>query len=223
MHRILAAMGCWLFLTSCSRGDPGDALHIPGSLPIPRPSHNVKDWGPLDYDDTPGAEPGGIVFGRQGGQWFVRFGGGLLPMRIRTSEPGPNGPITTRMVLPSAAQSSLVPLTLQHQAVPIVAPGPALPVKPAPDRACVQVQIPDAIGLLYVDGRLTETRGTSRLIESPALEPGKAHTFKLRAGFKVGENLLIEDREVVVRAGQVTDATFDGTRATSVALPKSRR
>src|SRR5215469_2008875 len=116
MHRTLAVMGCWLVLVPFSRA--GDFVEIPGSFPIPRPSHNVKDWGPLDYDDTPGAVPGGIVFGRQGGRWFLRTGGGLLPMRVRTSEWGPDGRVTTRTVYPSAAQSSWLPLTLQHQAVP---------------------------------------------------------------------------------------------------------
>jgi uncharacterized protein (TIGR03000 family) len=218
MHRTLMAMACCLVLVSSGRGDPGEPLHIPGSLPIPRTGYNVKDWGPLDYDDTPGAVPGGLVFGRQNGQPFVRFGGGLLPMRIRTVEPGPDGPVTTRTVLPSAAQSPLVPLALQHKAV-VAAP----PAMPAPDRAYVQVQIPDPIGLLYVDGRLTETRGTSRQIESPSLERGKVYAFKLRAAFQVGENLLIEDREVLVRAGQVADVTFDGKGAISVPLPQSGR
>jgi hypothetical protein len=222
MYRTLAALGCWLALVSFSRGDPGDYYHIPGSLPIPRPSHNVKDWGPLDYDDTPGAVPGGIVFGRQNGQWFVRTGGALFPMRVRTYQPGPDGWVTTRTVLPSSFQSSLVPLTLQHQAVIPAAPSPAAPPRPAPDRACVQVQIPDPIGVLYLDGRLTDTRGTSRLIELPALAAGQARVFKLRAGYKVGESLLVEEKEVAVQAGQVAEVSFDGTRATSVPLPQAR-
>jgi len=127
------------------------------------------------------------------------------------------------MVLPSAAQSSLVPLALQHQAVPFAPQTQAVPIKPAPDRAGVQVSIPDPSGVLYLDGRLTDTRGTSRHLESPSIGPGKAYVFKLRAGFQVGENLLIEEKEVVVRAGQLTEVTFDGTRATSVPLPRSGR
>ena len=42
-----------------------------------------------------------------------------------------------------------------------------------------------------------------------------------RAAFQVGENLLIEEKEVVVRAGQMADVAFDGQRALSVPLPKS--
>jgi hypothetical protein len=210
MYRTLAALGCWLVLVSPSRS--GDYVEIPGSFPIPRPSHNVKDWGPLDYDDTPGAVPGGIVFIKQGNQRIWRIGGGILPMRVKITEPGPDGPVTTRMVLPSSGQSSFVPLALQHQ---IVAPSPA--PSPAPGTTGVRVQIPDPIGLLYVDGRLTDTKGESRLIESSS---GKARVFRLRAAFKVGENLLIEEKEVTVGAGQVTDVTFDGTRGTAVPLPK---
>ena len=75
MHRTLAALACWLVLVSCGRGDPGDTFDVPGRLPIPRPSHNVKDWGPLDYDDTPGSVPGGIVFIKRGDQriWRSHF------------------------------------------------------------------------------------------------------------------------------------------------------
>jgi hypothetical protein len=227
MHRTLAVLVCALGLASVGRADPGDGPQIPGMLPIPRPSHNVKEWTISDYDDTPGAQPGGIVFGRQNGQWFFRIGGGLLPMRVRTTEWGPDGPVKTWTVYPSAAQSSWLPLTLQHHPVPGAAaspaasPIPAVPPAPASDRAYAQVSIPDPIGLLYIDGRLTETRGTARRIESPSVAPGTAHVFRLRAAFQLGENLLIEEKEVVVRAGQVADVTFDGQRTRSVPLPRS--
>jgi uncharacterized protein (TIGR03000 family) len=223
MYRTLIVVVCWLVLVSVSRADGWNYAEVPGSFPIPRPSHNVKDWGPLDYDDTPGAVPGGLVFIRQNGQWIVRFGGGLLPMRIRMTEPGPDGPVTSRMILPSAAQSAALPLALQHHAPLFTAPSEAAPHKPAPDRACVQIHIPDPSGVLYLDGKLTNTRGTTRQLESPPLEFGKTHVFKLRAGFQVGENLLIEEKEVLVRAGELSDVTFDGARAKSVPLPRSGR
>jgi hypothetical protein len=224
MYRTLAAVGCVLIFVSLGRGDPGVPFEVPGSFPIPRPTHNVKDWGPMDYDDTPGAEPGGLVFIRKGDQRIWRFGGALLPMRVRVTEPGPDGPVTTRMVLPSSFQSSLVPLALQHHPVPapVAAPVPAVAPAPAPDRAAVRVRIPDPIGLLYVDGRLTDTRGESRLLESSTMTAGTTHVFRLRAAFQVGENLLIEEKDVTVRCGQVTEVTFDGARATSVPLPRSR-
>jgi uncharacterized protein (TIGR03000 family) len=220
MHRTLAVVGCWLVLVPLSRGGPPDYPEVPGTFPIPRPSHNVKDWGPLDYDDTPGSVPGGLVFIRRGNQRVWRFGGAALPMRVKVTEPGPDGPVVTRMVLPSSGQSPLVPLALQHQAVPVAPPSPAVPVAPPP-RACVQVQMPDPNGLLYLDGRLTDTDGTSRQVLSPALEPGQSHVFRLRAAFKVGEALLIEDKDVVVRSGQLTAVTFDGARATAVPLPRT--
>jgi hypothetical protein len=211
MHRTLAALVCLFVLVPFSRGE--DYFLIPGTLPIPRPSHNVKDWGPLDYDDTPGTYPGGIVFGRVNGQRVLRVGGALFPMRVRVTEPAPDGPVTTRMVYPSSGQSSLVPLALQHQ---VKLPSP----EPLPATCGARVQIPDPIGLLYVDGRLTDTRGESRFIEAPA--PGRDQVVRLRAAFKAGENLLIEEKEVMIRAGQVTEVAFDGARATAVPLPKTR-
>ncbi len=213
MHRTLAALACLFVLASLGRGDPPDSVPIPGSLPIPRPPHNVKEWGPLDYDDTPGAMPGGLVFGRVNGQRFVRIGGGLFPMKIWASEPGPDGRVRTQMILPSAAQSSLVPLVLQHQAV--------LP-RPTADRACILVQIPNPNGLLYVDDHLTNSRGTSRQLESPPLTAGQSHVFRLRAGYMVGDNFLIEQKTVSVRAGENATVTFDGKQAVSVYLPEKK-
>ena len=104
MKRSLAIVAVLCFF-SVGRADPPVPIEVPGSFPIPRPSHNVKDWGPLDYDDTPGAVPGGIVFIKQGDQRIWRFGGALFPMHVRVSEPGPDGRITNWMTLPSSGQS----------------------------------------------------------------------------------------------------------------------
>jgi uncharacterized protein (TIGR03000 family) len=222
MRRSLAVMGCWLVLVSVGRGDPPVYYEIPGSLPIPRPSHNVTDWGPLDYDDTPGAVPGGLVFARVGNQRVVRFGGALLPMRVRVRESGPDGPVTSRMVYPSSEQSSLVPLALQHQIV-LSPPSPEAP-PPGADlvRACVRVQMPDPKALLYLDGRETDTAGAVRDIQSPLLARGQPHVFRLLAAYKAGDNVLMLDREVVVRAGEVAAVSFDGVAALAVPSPRTR-
>jgi uncharacterized protein (TIGR03000 family) len=218
MPRTLAAAVCSLVLVSLTYAQAPD-YGIPGSLPIPRRSHNVKDWGPLDYDDTPGAVPGGIFFGRVNGQTIWRFGGGLLPMNVRVSEPGPDGKVTTWTTYPGSAQSSFLPLALQHQVVPPAVLDRVMPPAPLPSVASVQVEMPDPVGLLYIDGQLSETRGTVRQFQSTPLEPGQSHVFRIRAAFKVGDNLLIEEKEVVATAGHVTAVSFDGKRATAVPLP----
>jgi hypothetical protein len=224
MHRTLAAIGCCLVVVSSGRGDPPVYSGIPGSIPPQlRRAHNVKEWTPMDYDDTPGTQPGGLVFIRQGNQRIWRVGGGLLPMRVKVTETGPDGPVTTRMVFPSAAQSSAVPLALQGHAtaVPLAVQGQAAPAAPTPGRACAQVQMPDPSGLLYMDERLTDTDGASRQVQSPPLADGQVHVFRLRAAFRVGDNLLIEDKQVAVRSGQLADVRFDGAKAISVPLPKT--
>ncbi len=221
MHRILASVVGLLLLVSCSQAQAPD-YGIPGSLPIPRRSHNVKDWGPLDYDDTPGAVPGGIFFGRVNGQTIWRFGGGLLPMKVRVSEPGPDGKVTTWTTYPGSAQSSFLPLALQHQVVPPAVLDRAMPPASTSGVPCLQVEMPDPIGLLYIDGQLSETRGMVRQFQVPALGPGQSHVFRLRAAFKVGDNLLIEEKEVTVAAGQTTTVGFDGQRAKRVALPAAK-
>src|SRR5262245_50639411 len=118
MYRSLAVGGVLLLVVSVGRGDPPVPIDVPGSFPIPRRSHNVKDWGPMDYEGPPGAVPGGIVFIRKGDQRIWRFGGALFPMHVRVTEPGPDGPVTNWLTLPSSGQSAAVPLALQHQTWP---------------------------------------------------------------------------------------------------------
>ena len=65
--------------------------------------------------------------------------------------------------------------------------------------------------------------GTVRQVQSPPLEGGKPFVFQLRAAFRVGDNLLIEDRQVTVGSGELGDVSFDGKRALSVPLPRSNR
>jgi uncharacterized protein (TIGR03000 family) len=229
MHRNLAVIACALVFASVGHAWEFWGRHREeGTIYVPWSRYPLRDWGPLDSDETPGAYPGGLVISRQNGQSVVRVGGGLFPMKVWVTEPGPQGPVTEKLVFPGAAQSSYLPFALQDQVVngPPWAAGRNLPPAPAvvppvaPDRAYVQVQIPDPIGVLYLDGKLTDTAGTSRRLESPPLARGQSHVFRLRAGFKAGDNLLIEEKEVVVRAGEAADVTFDGKRATSVPLPK---
>ncbi len=140
-------------------------------------------------------------------------------MRVRVTEPGPDGPVTTRLIYPSSLQSPYVPLALQHQLPPSARPNIIAPAETGLVPACVRVRIPNPAGLLYLDEQLTKTEGAVRELQSPPLERGKPHVFRLRAAFMAGDNLLIEDREVTVRAGESAEVSFDGKRALAVYLP----
>ena len=60
--------------------------------------------------------------------------------------------------------------------------------------------------------------GKTRVLESPPLPPGVAHPLHLRAAFAVGDRLLIQDKRVLLRAGENLAVTFDGVEAISVPL-----
>ncbi len=84
-----------------------------------------------------------------------------------------------------------------------------------------RVSIPDSYGLLYVEGEMLRTKGTVRQLQSPPLPPGTSYPLRLRAAFQAGDQLLIEDKVVSIRAGDTVAVTFDGTGALSVPLPRA--
>jgi uncharacterized protein (TIGR03000 family) len=87
----------------------------------------------------------------------------------------------------------------------------------------MQVDIPDTDGLLYIEGQKVPTDGAlRRYLQSPPLPPGKECLLRLTAVFGVGNRILVEDREVLIRAGQCTVVTFDGSRAVAVPMPSRR-
>jgi len=155
---------------------------------------------PFPDGSTP-RQYGGLMILRQGNQTTLSLGGVLFPRRVRVTTATPEGPVVTRFVLPSTLRSP--------HSVPLPRSAPAL----------LQVEIPDDYGLLYIEGDLVRTRGTVRHLQSPELPPGVAYPLHLRGAFKVGDNLLIQDMQVQIRAGESTTATFDGTGAVTVRLP----
>jgi uncharacterized protein (TIGR03000 family) len=92
---------------------------------------------------------------------------------------------------------------------------------PAPAKALLEVRMPDPYGVLYVNGKKTESRGESILLETPLLESGKEHVYHLRAAFRSGDRLLIQDRIVQVQPGRTTTVAFDGKDARSAPLPQA--
>jgi uncharacterized protein (TIGR03000 family) len=151
-------------------------------------------------DDIPASQLGGLIIIRQGNQTTASVGGVLFPRKVRVKTLSPEGPIVARFKLPSAFQS---PMRLP---LPQSAP------------ASLHVELPDADGLLYVEGELIHGDGTVRLLQSPPLAPGAACPLHLRAAFKVGDGFFIEDKQVLIRAGEGVALTFDGAQAASVPL-----
>jgi uncharacterized protein (TIGR03000 family) len=146
---------------------------------------------------------GGIVFIRQGGESALSVGGALLPRRVKVTTATPDGPIVTRFAYPSPFHSPRSVWPLPHSAP-----------------AQIRVEIPDAAGVLYLNGDLTATRGEVRQLESPPLPPGQAFPLRLRGAFVAGDKILIEDRNILMYAGECVTVRFDGTSALAVPLPK---
>jgi uncharacterized protein (TIGR03000 family) len=152
-------------------------------------------------DGSTPRQNGGLMIIRQGNQTTISLGGALFARRVKVTTATPEGPVVTRFQLPS-------PFHNPHS-VPLPQAAPAF----------IRVEIPDDFGLLYVEGELLRTHGTVRQLQSPDLPPGMTYPLHLRSAFKVGNNLLIEDKQVLIRAGEATSVTFAGERAVSVSLP----
>ena len=115
-----------------------------------------------------------------------------------------------------------------QEAPPLAKPAPAdlpppkpLPPEPAANQVRIDVATPDPYGLLYVNGEKTSAGIRYYLADNVAA--GKSHTFQLRAAFRVGNDLLIEDRQVEVQAGQSIAVQFEGKNAMRVPLPAEAR
>jgi len=156
------------------------------------------------FPDSPNGAPGGFTFIRRGDQRIVSFGGILVPMKVKVTNLTPEGPASTRMSFPSALHSPVMPPE----------PGTLGAVPANVPTTVVHVHLPDADGLLYVNGNLTGTRGADHQIVVPA-----GQSVRLRAAFKVEANLLIEDKVIQANAGQPVSITFTGERALVVPLP----
>ncbi len=153
-------------------------------------------------DDIPASQLGGLIIVRHGNQTTVSLGGVLFPRKVRVKTATPEGPVVAYFKLPSAFQSATrLPL-------PDAAP------------ASLRVEIPDADGLLYIEGELIHGDGPVRVLQSPPLAPGVDCPLHVRAAFKVGDHFYIEDKQVLLRAGNGVAVTFDGSGAT-VLLPSS--
>jgi uncharacterized protein (TIGR03000 family) len=87
----------------------------------------------------------------------------------------------------------------------------AAPVKPADSKpAFIQVLLPDPAAEVWFEGTKTEGQGTSRLFESPPLQPGRAYAYRVKASWDRGGQKVTEERVVDVSAG--TTYVVDFTR-----------
>lgn len=151
----------------------------------------------VNPDGVPYSNLGGIIVYRLGNQNITSIGGGPIPRQVwsTTSVPPPPPP-----------------------PIPFKMPGAAQPSRGDWVPALLRVTTPDTYGLVYIEGELVRSNGKTRRFQSPPLAPGKSYPLHLRVAFKVGDNLLIEDKEVLIQPGVDSTVSFDGSRAVSVPL-----
>jgi uncharacterized protein (TIGR03000 family) len=156
---------------------------------------------PLAPDGMPIRNLRGLLIIRQGNQTTVSLGGGIFPRKVKVTTLTPEGPVVTRFTMPSMLR------------------GPNDLPQTECASAFLRIEIPDHYGVLYVEGVSLGSKGTSRPLESPPLQPGREYLLHLRAVYAVGDKILIEDKQVAIRAGDNLAVTFDGSRALAVPLP----
>src|SRR5262245_58448716 len=153
------------------------------------------------FRENPNGAPGGFTFiVSPSGERIASFGGIFLPMRLKVRD-YKGGP-ATRITYPSMLHS------------------PVGPPNPNMGRGYVRVFVPEPGAVVYVNGELTDSSGLERVLATDYLEAGHDHLIRLQAGFRSGDQLLIQERAVVVRAGETASVTFDGAGALAVPLPR---
>jgi uncharacterized protein (TIGR03000 family) len=74
--------------------------------------------------------------------------------------------------------------------------------------ASIEVALP-ADALLTIDGQATRSTSSYRRLVTPPLEAGRSFRYTLRAQVERSGRTITAEREVLVRAGQVTFVTLD--------------
>jgi hypothetical protein len=149
------------------------------------------------YDGWDPATPGGFKIFSKDGTTITSYGGFLIPRHDRIQEP--DGTIT-RFRYPSE----------------FVAP-PDM-TEPRCARGFAEVHIPDERGLLYVNDEPEPLRGPVLDVRTPFLKRGECYALHLRAAFRAGDDLLIQDQAVTIQGGETRVVRFGGASAIRVPL-----
>jgi uncharacterized protein (TIGR03000 family) len=90
-----------------------------------------------------------------------------------------------------------------------------------PTRARLIVEMP-ADAQLFVDDQAMKTKSAVRTFNTPELEPGQVYYYDLRAEVIRDGKAVTQTRRVLLRAGEVVRARFEGMQAEPVATVQAR-
>jgi len=79
--------------------------------------------------------------------------------------------------------------------------------KPSAEPARLTVELPED-AKLYVDGNLTKGNGASRNFHTPELAKGSSYFYELKAEIVVNGETVVEEKRLVVRAGDTLSESF---------------
>jgi uncharacterized protein (TIGR03000 family) len=95
------------------------------------------------------------------------------------------------------------------------------PMTMVPTRAKLVVELP-ADAKLYVDDRAMKTMAAVRTFNTPMLEPGQVYYYELRAEVARDGKSIAQTKRVLLRAGEVVRARFDGLDAEPVTTAQAK-
>jgi uncharacterized protein (TIGR03000 family) len=103
---------------------------------------------------------------------------------------------------------------------------------PAPDKgttgktgdqtASIRVTVP-AGAKLYVDGKLTETRGSSQTFSTPTLNAGQLYAYTFRAEVERNGQTQTDTQRVLFRPGETVRVSFPGLTGSTPTTQTTRR
>jgi uncharacterized protein (TIGR03000 family) len=90
---------------------------------------------------------------------------------------------------------------------PVIPPATTTVERPATAPARLTIELP-ANAKLIVDGRATRGEGVTRQFHTPPLPAGQAFYYEMRAEMELNGKVEVEEKRVVVRAGQSLNESF---------------
>jgi uncharacterized protein (TIGR03000 family) len=115
-------------------------------------------------------------------------------------------PYSSGVGIPPYYGYTLLPpsVTRYYNALPPVVPAS----QEIDNSAHVEVVVPDANATVWFGGAPTTSRGTFRYFTSPALQPGTAYTYTIKAAWDEGGQTRTAERVVYVTAGSRVEVDF---------------
>jgi uncharacterized protein (TIGR03000 family) len=100
-------------------------------------------------------------------------------------------------------------------------PKEAMTPPPLDQPARIDVEAP-ARAEIYCDGTKTYRTGAVRQFVTPALSPGRAYSYELRAEWKEGERTVTVSKHVAFRAGEHVTVSFLDKPSAPESLPEPK-